>query len=209
MSTAVHVRWWSSADGSVWCDASSWRCRRRRRCGCGRGRARWCGAWGRTTWRRRCSTRRRCWAPWTWCSIPRVRRPRHTLLPCLYAMHCTWRARGRQPCAPALASPAACRAAAPDCARSRHHRPKSLGGQSHAAQNMGMQSQPRCFSVRTSAAGLVRSVAAGVGDLVGLPLAALGRGSPTAFVAGLGTGSASLLRNLSGGAEQHLQLLCC
>ncbi len=44
----------------------------------------------------------------------------------------------------------------------------------------------------------MRSIVAGVGDLVGLPLAALGAGSPTAFVAGLGTGSVSLLRNLSG-----------
>lgn len=45
----------------------------------------------------------------------------------------------------------------------------------------------------------MRSITAGLGDLFGLPLAALGRGSPAAFVAGLGTGSASLLRNLSGG----------
>ncbi len=39
---------------------------------------------------------------------------------------------------------------------------------------------------------------AGVGDLVGLPLAALGAASPSAFVTGLGAGSVSLLRNLSG-----------
>ena len=42
---------------------------------------------------------------------------------------------------------------------------------------------------------------AGVGDLVGLPLAALGAGSPSGFVTGLGTGSVSLLRNLSGASS--------
>ncbi|KAL6784767.1 hypothetical protein ACKKBF_B03130 [Auxenochlorella protothecoides x Auxenochlorella symbiontica] len=46
--------------------------------------------------------------------------------------------------------------------------------------------------------GLVRSVQEGVGDLVGLPWAGLSQGSASMFLAGLGLGSASLLRNLSG-----------
>jgi len=50
-------------------------------------------------------------------------------------------------------------------------------------------------------------VTAGLGDLFGLPLAALGRGSPTAFVAGLGNGSASLLRNLSGAYRKQNDLV--
>ena len=46
--------------------------------------------------------------------------------------------------------------------------------------------------------GLVRSAAQGFQDLVAFPLAALEARSPLQFITGLGFGSASLLRNLSG-----------
>lgn len=55
-------------------------------------------------------------------------------------------------------------------------------------------------------AGLVRSLQEGVGDLVGLPWAGLSQGSASMFLAGLGLGSASLLRNLSGGFERGVGL---
>lgn len=47
-------------------------------------------------------------------------------------------------------------------------------------------------------AGLLRSAAQGFQDLVAFPLAALEARSPLQFITGLGFGSASLVRNLSG-----------
>ena len=46
--------------------------------------------------------------------------------------------------------------------------------------------------------GLVESLRAGMGDLIGLPLAALEARSAALFLAGLGQGSASLVRHISG-----------
>ena len=46
--------------------------------------------------------------------------------------------------------------------------------------------------------GLVRSVRQGMSDLVNLPLAALQAGSPADFIAGLGYGTTSLLKHISG-----------
>lgn len=47
-------------------------------------------------------------------------------------------------------------------------------------------------------AGLVRSAVQGFQDLVSFPLAAIEARSPAQFITGLGFGSASLVRNLSG-----------
>jgi len=47
-------------------------------------------------------------------------------------------------------------------------------------------------------AGLLRSAAQGFQDLVAFPLAAIEARSPLQFITGLGFGSASLVRNLSG-----------
>ena len=49
--------------------------------------------------------------------------------------------------------------------------------------------------------GLVRSALRGFQDLVAFPLAAIEARSPAQFFAGLGLGSASLVRNLSGDAR--------
>ena len=57
--------------------------------------------------------------------------------------------------------------------------------------------------------GLVQSVQRGVADLINMPLAGWNQGSPLQFISGMGRGSASLVKHISGRSEQVPLFFCC